>query len=172
MTVPLGGVAAGMDAALTVERTTGGGVRVTCPDAPGWAAVARTPVELARALAEGWREAAVAAYAARQGERYDLAIHDQAAEEVSASGRQLPADAEERAAMLETLSCSVVPRPAEDRGAAHDPLAWSPLPDGRWVSPSGRRYRSDAQVVQRIVEKRAAMGVGVVGTPGSGLPQG
>lgn len=172
MTVPLGAVAAGMDAALTVERTTGGGVRVTCPDAPGWVAVARTPHELARALAEGWREAAVAAYAARQGERYDLAVHDQAAEEVSSTGRQLPEDPEERAALLATLSCSVIPRAAEERGAAHDPLAWTPLPDGRWVSPSGRRYKAETQVVRRIVEKRAAMGVDVTDASPRGLPQG
>lgn len=158
--VPLGGVAAGLgaSAALTIERTTSGGVRVTCDAAPGWVATARTPVELARAVTMGWREADVASYAQQRGETYDLLAHDRAAVELAQQGEQLPTDADERHAVL-----IVVNGAARDVGNTTarraDPLAWQPQSDGAWLSPSGRRYGAQTQVVQRVIALRAEMGV-------------
>lgn len=158
--VPLGGAAAGLGsaAALTIERTTGGGVRITCDRAPGWAAMARTPVELHRAITEGWREADVAAYAQRAGETYDLLAHDRAAIDLSLQGAQLPSDVDERLAVIaETTTTAHAPGDESPRRA--DPLAWTPEADGRWRSPSGRLYGPQTQVVQRVIAHRAEMGV-------------
>lgn len=160
--VPLGGAATGLgvDATLSIERTTTGAVRVTCATAPGWAKVARTPLELARALADGWNEASVAAYATRRAEPYDVALHDNAAEEVSRAGRLLPVDADERAGMMTSLACTAQPS-ATGRATAptYDPMMWSQMPDGRWVSPAGRKYGPSTQVARRIMAKRAEAGI-------------
>lgn len=159
MGVPLGGSAAGLSpAALTVERTTSGGVRVTCPDAPGWAATARTPMELAHAITAGWREADVASYAQQRGQMYDLRAHDLAATELSVEGVQLPADDAEREEMVLALSSSARGPGATSKRA--DPLSWQPQPNGTWMSPSGRTYGATTQVVQRVVALRQEMGVG------------
>lgn len=167
--VPIGGSVHGLGAEvpLTVELTTGG-VQVTCVAAPGWSASARTVQQLAQALRQGWQEAAVARYAARRGEPYDRVLHDDAADEVSRSGRvqSLPVDADARDRMISGLACSVVPLTSSGgrvTGTTHDPLAWRPLPDGRWVSPTGRAWGAQTQVVRQVVAKRAAMGVGTAG---------
>lgn len=157
--VPLGGSAAGLGsaAALTIERTTSGGVRVTCDAAPGWTAVARTPIELHRAITEGWREADVAAYAQRAGETYDLLAHDRAAVDLSLQGMQLPVDVDEQRAMVaDVITAAHTPGDLPKRA---DPLAWTPEPDGTWRSPSGRIYGPQTQVVQRVIAHRAEMGV-------------
>lgn len=157
--VPLGGSAAGLGSAtaLTIERTTGGGVRVTCDAAPGWNAVARTPVELHRAITEGWREADVAAYAQREGQTYDLLAHDVAAVNLSLQGATLPVDVDEQQLVIAAVTAAAtVPGELPKRA---DPLAWTPMPDGRWQSPSGRVYGPQTQVVQRVVAHRAEMGV-------------
>lgn len=154
--------AMGSDAAITIERTTSGALRVSSPDAPGWSSVAVDRVGLLRSIDEGFREAAVAAYAAARSQPYDVALHDQAAEEASLAGKVLPLNPDARDAMLATLACSAGPLPSVSTrpGDVHDPLSWRELADGRWVSPSGRCYGSGTQVVQRVMEKRANMGVG------------
>lgn len=152
--VPIG---AGAGAALVIERTTAGGVRVTCPVAPGWAAVARSPYDLARALEAGWREADVATYAARRGERYDLALHDRAAAELASLGEQLPYGTDEATSTIAALASRDVQTLAV--GKAHSPLAWEELPDGQMRSPTGRVYGSGTQMVARVRERRAEMGV-------------
>lgn len=171
--VPIGGTSfgLGLDAPLTIERTTGGGVRITCPRAPGWTRTARSVQDLAQAMREGWAEAAVAAYAAEHGQPYDLTLHDEAAAEAARTSTVLPADLDERTAAISQLACSVVPTTStggRQTATTHDPLAWKPLPDGRWVSPNGRIYGSDTQVVQRVTTKRAAMGVGTQPLPRTG----
>lgn len=157
--VPLGGAAAGLGsaAALTVERTTAGGVRVTCSQAPGWARTARTPIELAHALTEGWREAEVASYAQQRGEAYDLQAHDRAAMELSLQGEQLPHDADEQRRVVNAVNAAAHEPGATGKRA--DPLAWKRTGDGAWLSPSGRRYGAETQVVQRVVALRQEMGV-------------
>lgn len=154
--------AMGADAVITIERTTSGALRVSSPDAPGWSTTATDRVALLQAIDETFREAAIAAYARSRSVPYDVALHDQAAEEASVAGKVLPIDPAKRDAMLQTLPCSVGPRPEVSTrpGDVHDPLAWKPLADGRWVSPSGRTYGAATQVVQRVIEKRANMGIG------------
>lgn len=155
--------AMGSDATITIERTTSGGLRVSSPDAPGWSTAVTDRVSLMRAIDDGFREAAIAAYARAKAQPYDVALHDQAAEEASLSGKVLPLNPVARERMMQTLACSVggpVLGATTEPGAVHDPLAWRPLADGRWVSPSGRTYGAGTQVVQRVMEKRSNMGVG------------
>jgi hypothetical protein len=149
-----------LDAAVTVERTTGGALRVTCEAAPGWALVVRTPVELARAVTAGWQEAAVAEYARRKQAPYDITLHDNAAGELAKTGRLVPIDPDARDAAIATLACAAQPD-ATGRAISptYDAMEWQPLADGRWVSPAGRVYGSQTQVAQRIIAKRAAMGI-------------
>lgn len=156
--VPLGAAGLGADVALQVERTTSGAMRVSCPDAPGWAMTVRTPHELARALDAGWREAAVAQYAERKAEPYDLALHDVAAAEAVKTGRLLPVDVDERERALRLLPCAMSTVPSVST-ATYDPMLWRMLDDGRWVSPGGRTYGRDTQVVRRIMAKRAEAGI-------------
>lgn len=155
--------AMGADATITVERTTSGALRVSSPDAPGWSSVATDRVALLRAIDEAFSEAAVAAYARSRGKPYDVALHDQAAEEASLTGKVLPLHPAARERMMQGLACSVggaLEGHSTRPGDVHDPLAWRPLADGRWVSPSGRTYGANTQVVQRVMEKRSNMGVG------------
>lgn len=160
-TVPLGGAAAALGAGaastLTVERTTMGGVRVTCPTAPGWCATPRTPIELARALMEGWREADVAAYARTKEQPYDLTAHDVAAAELAMAGEQLPPAGPAQMERVETVRFQARSVGATSKRA--DPLAWQPQEDGSWESPSGRKYGPETQVVRRVMALRADMGV-------------
>lgn len=158
--VPLGATAArlGSEAALTVERMTSGGVRVTCPEAPGWARTARTPIELAHALTEGWQEAEVASYAQQRGQTYDLLAHDRAALELATDGLQLPADPGEREELVEQVANAARLPGATSKRA--DPLAWTPQSNGSWLSPSGRCYGATTQVVQRVLALRQEMGIG------------
>lgn len=160
--VPLGAAAASLGGRLVIERTTSGGYDVTSPDAPKWRAHADSRVALLAALDVGFREADVASYAQRRGQAYDLDLHDRASAEAAMTGQVLPFDAEEREAMLGTLAASVGIADTSARRSpsdVHDPLAWRPLANGRWASPSGRVYGADTQVVARVVAKRSAMGV-------------
>lgn len=38
---------------------------------------------------------------------------------------------------------------------------WQPLPDGYWLSPTGKVYRPGSEMVGRIVRKRTALGLSV-----------
>lgn len=155
--------AMGSDARVTIERTTSGSLLVSTPNAPGWSTAVNDRVALLRAVDEAFREAAVASYARARAQQYDMALHDQASEEAALAGKVLPLNPDARDAVMRTLACSVggaVPGATTEPGGVHDPLAWRPLEDGRWVSPSGRTYGAATQVVQRVVEKRAQMGVG------------
>jgi hypothetical protein len=162
--VPLGASAAQLGGAgrLVIERTTGGGFDVSSPDAPAWRAHAPNRLALLAALDLGFRETDVATYAERKGTAYDLDLHDRASAEAAMTGQLLPFDQEERERFLGTLAASVgLPDTVGPRSPSdvHDPLAWRPLADGRWASPSGRCYGPQTQVVARVVAKRRAMGV-------------
>ncbi|MFN2496940.1 MAG: hypothetical protein ABR608_13695, partial [Pseudonocardiaceae bacterium] len=129
----------------------------SAPDAAGWAAAARTPAELARAVTAAFTEADIAAYATRQGRVYDGVG---AAVGVDARGGQ--------------------PRPsrpnrkpgARRRSDTYDPKDWRVDDLGRLVSPSGsRRYPASSWVAQRVMARRQAMGLSAL--PGQdGAPQG
>jgi hypothetical protein len=116
----------------------GRGVRVTSPDLPGWAAIAKSPADFAKTVDAGWRELAVAAYAARRNEAYDLAPHADVNPPGQPAGRRYP----ER----------------------YPPSAWTPLPGGAWRSPSGRTYRAESWQAKRIVAQREAAGLPVTVT--------
>lgn len=127
---------------VNVQRLPDGGVRITSPHLPGWACIGRGPHEIARCLDLAWTELAIAAYAATQGQPYDLAHH--------ADRTSLP-------------SVRAVTRQDGRRiwRLSHDPADWTPLPGGDWLSPSGRRYRAGASVLQRVIDARRAAGLPV-----------
>lgn len=118
---------------LGLARGGGGRLRFTTPLARGWVRVASDPEDIAKALAEARVEVQLARYAAARGEEYDKDVDAEPSE-------------------LHPLVASMVPR---ERGDIYDPRDWTPLPDGRWRSPSGRTFRGDAQVVQRVKARRS-----------------
>ena len=118
------------------------GLRVSTPLARGWAAVARTPHQLAQAIAQAFTEAQVASYARWHGVAYD---QDELTDVVS--GDSL-------AAATRTQDFR-----RRERSDQHDPGDWTPLSDGFWRSPGGRRYRPDAAIVQRVRRRRRELGL-------------
>lgn len=120
---------------LNVTRLPSGGLRLDSPAAPGYAATARGPFELARAVDAVMREAACAAYARQRGQAYDLGLleNGHAERSVNVAGRRYP--------------------------PVNDPASWTPNPDGSWQSPSGRQYSGDAQIVGKVKARRSARGL-------------
>ncbi|MCA1673038.1 MAG: hypothetical protein LC799_12855 [Actinobacteria bacterium] len=142
---------------VRIEALPGGLMRLSVPEAQGWGAAARTPAELARAVAAAFVEHDIAAYASRQGRVYDGA------------GTELGVDAR-----------GGQPRPSRPdrktgdrrRSDTYDPAAWRLDDLGRLVSPSGKRaYPATSWVAQRVMEQRQAMGLPAL--PGEdGAPRG
>ncbi|HEX2263468.1 MAG TPA: hypothetical protein VHH52_06860 [Pseudonocardiaceae bacterium] len=128
---------------LTVETLSDGRLRVSTPQARGWATTAQDPMGLARAVELAYREVAVASYARARGTTYDL---DQLTERV-------PGDPLADAAMQRA--------PRRVRKKVHDPGAWAKFDDGRWRSPSGRLYRPDSTAVRNVIARRVALGLPV-----------
>jgi hypothetical protein len=118
------------------------GWRVSTPLARGWAAIARSPQQLAAAIGAAFTEAQVASYARWKGSAYDL---DEMTDVV-------PGDS--LAAAVATTTFRHRSRPDQ-----HDPAAWTPLSSGRWRSPSGREYRPDTDVVRRVKARRRELGI-------------
>lgn len=129
---------------LKIESLPGGMLRVSTPLARGWAAVARTPVELARAVQGAFVEAQAASYARWKGEAYDL---DEATDVV-------PGD---------SLAAAVRSTEFKHRSRSdiHSPAEWTPLADRHWRAPNGRRYRPDTQIVRNVIAARVRMGIPV-----------
>jgi hypothetical protein len=135
---------------VRVEQLENGRLRISTPTARGWAAVAATQPELARAIQGAFTEAQVAAYARWRGTRYDL----------DALTAHVPGDAlagkkgQRKQGTGKTNKRA--PRAGEgwgygqQRPDVHLPNEWAEQPDGRWRSPSGRMYRSDAAQVVRV----------------------
>jgi len=130
---------------VRIEALPGGLMRVSAPDAAGWAAAARTPAELARAVAAAFVEHDIASYASRQGRVYD------------GVGTALGVDAR-----------GGQPRPsrpdrkpgARRRADTYDPAAWRLDDLGRLVSPSGKRaYPATSWVAQRVMAGRTELGL-------------
>lgn len=130
---------------VRIDDLPGGLLRVSAPGAQGWAAAARSPHELARAIQAAFTEHDIAAYAAGHGRVYD---GQPAALGVDARGGQ--------------------PRPARPdrkpsprrRSDTYDPAAWRVDEVGRLVSPSGKRsYPATSWVAQRVIAQREAMGL-------------
>lgn len=128
---------------LVVETLPDGAVRVSSPQARGWAGIARNPHELARIVASAFTEAQVAAYAAWKGQLYDL---DELTEvDPGDPTTALPTPARHRDRLV--------------RSDAQHPADWRRLEDGRWRSPGGRFYREGTQLVERVRANRAALGI-------------
>lgn len=158
------------DLLLRITRTPGG-LHITSPQIPGWAAIARGPIPIAQALQAGFTELACARYAARRGETYDLSAWDVGAEALAASGHTLtPTDVivvREDLGALRPSGRPPVQRPlaklpTADRPAGkyvpqHDPFAWTQLPDGRWESPAGGKYGPNTRQVQGMLRRRAEL---------------
>lgn len=133
---------------VQVEHMTDGSMRISTPHARGWAAVARTPVELARGLSQAFIETSVAAYARARGQAYDL----------DAMTGQVPGDP------LASLPAPRVRSKSPQRRKAYSPADWQKVTmDDRsgamWRSPGGRMYRAETAAVRSVVRKRAAMGL-------------
>lgn len=118
------------------------GLRVSTPLARGWATVARTPEQLAAAIGAAFTEAQVATYARWRGVAYD---QDELTDVI-------PGDS--LAAATKTRDFR-----RRERADQHDPGDWTPLSDGYWRSPAGRRYRPDAAIVVRVRRRRRELGL-------------
>lgn len=133
---------------LTVEYLPGGRVRVETPLTRGWSSVARNPQELARAVEAAFVEVTIAGYARSHREKYDLSALTEVVE------------GEQRTALTAAADTPPTHRPGRSgTPVRHNPAAWSKLPDGRWLAPSGRKFREETQVVQNVLRLRAAEGL-------------
>lgn len=133
---------------LQVEQLLDGTMRLSTPHARGWAAVARTPAELARSLSAAFIETSVAAYSRARGEAYDLDVLTS----------HVPGDA------LANLPPQRVRSKSPNRRKAHSPADWQKVTmadrsGAVWRSPGGRMYGEDTQAVQSVIRKRASMGL-------------
>lgn len=127
---------------LVVEQVDGG-LRVSSPQARGWAAVARNQRELLAAIQCAFTEVQVASYAAWKGEVYDLdALTDVVPGDPDTELRQRPRR-----------------RDRTVRSDIRHPSEWARLDDGRWRSPAGRIFREDTPMVQRVIENRRLLGI-------------
>jgi hypothetical protein len=142
-------------ALLRVEAMPGGKLRISSPQARGWAAVVSNRDELAHAVGQAFTEVQVASYAAYRGEPYDL------------DAMTLPDDGDPLAASAAVINMSGPAKRNVRRSDVHKVTDWTPLGGGKWRSPSGREYREGTQAVQAVLAKRRAMGLGTgTDTPG------
>lgn len=118
-----------------IEQVAPGVLHVSAPF--GWpGGLARTPQQLASLVASGFTEAQVAAYAKWIGDKYD-----------DGSGGPIARPSRPRRA-----------RPHRIRNDIHDPRKWRvDGATGKWISPSGKRWRPDSANVQRVQAKLARM---------------
>jgi hypothetical protein len=138
---------------LTFERLPAGGIRISSPYMPGWSTVARGgPYAIAAAIDAAWTEAQVAAYARWQGRMYD---HD----DPTSRGWPDPADPPERPRQPASWARSGPRRERPNRPDVHPPDAWRPLPDGGFLSPSGRTYGPQTECARRVAARREAAGL-------------
>lgn len=131
------------DITLRVQTLDGGGYRVSSPQARGWAAVAKTPVDLARAIHQAYLEVSCASYARFKGRPYDL---DLLTTHVDGDPLAEGPQARQRARRSTTK-------------AAHHPASWARLTDTTWRSPSGRVYRQDTRAVTAVIRRRRELGL-------------
>jgi len=117
-----------------IEQLPEGRWKFTMSRAPGWAAAASTPGEVAATLRRAFTEAQVSAYSDWRGHIYD----DPSAVQ---HRRHRPAARSRR-------RCDV-----------YDATEWLMTTDGTWISPKGLRFPERTQVVQRVIAQREAMGM-------------
>lgn len=130
---------------LTVEAMADGRIRISTPQARGWAHAGKTAHELMRGLQEAFQEVGRASVARASGQRYDLDTMTMHVRGDTLAGRP---QSRPRAA------------PKQHRGAYY-PEEWTKMEDGRWRSPTGRAYRADSTQVQHVIKKRIERGLSI-----------
>jgi hypothetical protein len=140
---------------LHVEALPGIGLRVSTPSARGWAAVARNPHELTRAITAAFNEAQVAAHARWRGAEYDLAALTDAVE-----GDPM-APPRERRSRRTPGAPGVGWKAGQQRPDTYSPADWVRCEDGRWRSPGGRHYQPTNPVVTKVLAARRRLGLPV-----------
>jgi hypothetical protein len=122
---------------VRMETLASGLLRVSTPQARGWAVVVRNRDELARAIAQAFTEAQLASYAAWKGEPYDL-------DALTGVDESSPLTAATR-----TRDYT-----ARRRTDVYNPEDWTQMSDGKWRSPGGRVYKPDTDAVRKVLAKR------------------
>lgn len=139
---------------LRLQRLDDGSIRVSTPQARGWAVIAKGPDQLWHAFRTAFNEATIAGYAMWNGVRYDL---DELTDPTDPTEprRRRPFTPREAAGDCSEVSYARggVVRPDQ----AH-PADWTPNPDGSWSSPRGKTYR-DPKYINPLRIKRARMGL-------------
>lgn len=145
---------------IRVERLDGvnaGKLRVSSPQARGWAATVRGPDQLWHAVGQAITEATVAGYSRWKGARYDhdeLTAHDDPTEPGREHVLGLDDDLDAARRRVASYAAGAVSRPD-----VADPADWRPNQDGSWSSPKGRRWRPDTKYVRNMIAKRRRMGL-------------
>lgn len=137
---------------LRVEALEGGKLRISTDSARGWSMVVANSHALTAAVGAAFNEAQVAAYARAHGERYDL---DELTDPVDGDPMAPPRARPRRARSGEETGWGRHQR----RPDTLDPADWVKLPDGRWQSPGGARWRADSELGKRVVARRKAAGL-------------
>lgn len=136
---------------LCLKRLDSGQIRVSTPQARGWATVARGPDQLWHALQAAFAQAGLAGQAAWIGADYGHDQRTDADDPTEPAPRRQPA----RSGPRSGISWA---RDAAARPDVADPADWLPLPDGTWLSPAGKRYRAP-RIVNPVIARRAALGL-------------
>lgn len=139
---------------LHVEVLDDGRLRLSCPEARGYAVIAHGKDQTWAAIKRVRNEATIAGYAMWRGVRYDLDELTDATDPTEPARRRPHTRREAQGDRSEvSYSRSGVVRPDQ----AH-PAEWTPNPDGSWCSPKGRRY-TDPSKINSLLINRARMGL-------------
>lgn len=151
MTAPTAPHAGARHIQLNLKRLDSGQVRVSTPQARGWATVARGPDQLWHALQAAFAQASLAGQAAWTGQGYG---HDERTDPDD------PTEPARRPHPVRTGPRSGISwaRDAAARPDVADPADWLPLSDGTWLSPAGKRYRAP-RIIGPVIARRAALGL-------------
>lgn len=139
---------------LRVESLPSGRLRVSTPAARGWAMVVTSRAQLTQAVQAAFNEAQCAAYATWRGERYDL---DDLTEPMADDPMAPPRPKGGRPVNTGTKGWGR----NQQRPDMAPPEEWVKLPDGRWQSPSGKRWGPDTLMSQRVIARRKHFGLPV-----------
>jgi hypothetical protein len=127
---------------LRLDVLPNGKVRISTPQARGWAVVASGGRQILDGVSSAFNEAQIAAYSRWKGEDYELdALTEVDNSDPLATTRQWQA-----------------PANRTERTDVHSPADWTRMSDGRWRSPGGRMYREDCGTVQKVIRKRRMLG--------------
>lgn len=134
-------------------------IRVSTPEARGWAACVRGPEQLWQATQAAFREATIAGYAVWKGERPELDALTEADDPTEPAPRKV-ASADELYDRAQRKRATSWARDAISRPDVTSPSEdWTPNPDGTWTSKSGQVWQASAGQVQRMLAKRRRLGL-------------